>query len=76
MVTMALLFPLSGFAAQLLQVIQKGRIKAADSRIGTISESKWHAVILSVPCPHFISLFIYYFTSVWLCLSLFLFPGR
>jgi hypothetical protein len=40
MVTMALLFPLSGFAAQLLQVIQKGRIKAADSRIGTISESK------------------------------------
>ncbi|KAJ7347434.1 hypothetical protein DFH08DRAFT_960765 [Mycena albidolilacea] len=39
MVTMALLFPLSGFAAQLLQVIQKGRIKAADSRIGTISET-------------------------------------
>ncbi|KAJ7078086.1 hypothetical protein C8R44DRAFT_992812 [Mycena epipterygia] len=37
--TMIILFPISGYASQLLQVIQKGRIKAADSRIGTISET-------------------------------------
>ncbi|KAJ7691733.1 P-loop containing nucleoside triphosphate hydrolase protein [Mycena rosella] len=37
--TMILLFPLSGIASQILQVIQKGRIKAADARIGTISET-------------------------------------
>ncbi|KAJ7485533.1 P-loop containing nucleoside triphosphate hydrolase protein [Mycena latifolia] len=37
--TTIILFPLSGFASQLLQVIQKGRIKAADARIGTISET-------------------------------------
>ncbi|KAJ6465017.1 P-loop containing nucleoside triphosphate hydrolase protein [Mycena sanguinolenta] len=39
MFTMALLFPLSGFAARLLQHIQKGRIKAADARIGAITET-------------------------------------
>ncbi|KAJ7919473.1 P-loop containing nucleoside triphosphate hydrolase protein [Mycena leptocephala] len=39
MATMIILFPISGFAAQLLQVIQKGRIKAADKRIGTIQET-------------------------------------
>jgi ribose/xylose/arabinose/galactoside ABC-type transport system permease subunit len=39
MATMIILFPISGFAAQILQVIQKGRIKAADARIGTIQES-------------------------------------
>ncbi|KAJ7104533.1 hypothetical protein B0H15DRAFT_810457 [Mycena belliarum] len=37
--TMILLFPLSGVASQILQVIQKRRIKAADARIGTISET-------------------------------------
>ncbi|KAJ7675294.1 hypothetical protein B0H17DRAFT_1207802 [Mycena rosella] len=37
--TMLVLFPISGLTAQLLQVIQKGRIKAADARIGTISET-------------------------------------
>ncbi|KAJ6576978.1 P-loop containing nucleoside triphosphate hydrolase protein [Mycena vulgaris] len=37
--TMLILFPLSGFASRLLQDIQKGRIKAADARIGTISET-------------------------------------
>ncbi|KAJ7211367.1 hypothetical protein GGX14DRAFT_534690 [Mycena pura] len=39
MATMLILFPLSGFAARLLQTIQKARIKAADSRIKTISET-------------------------------------
>ncbi|KAJ7919496.1 hypothetical protein B0H13DRAFT_2430321 [Mycena leptocephala] len=39
MATMIILFPISGFAAQILQVIQKGRIKAADARIGTIQET-------------------------------------
>ncbi|KAJ7455115.1 hypothetical protein FB451DRAFT_1516746 [Mycena latifolia] len=37
--TMLILFPLSGFASRLLQAIQEGRIKAADARIGTISET-------------------------------------
>ncbi|KAJ6470738.1 hypothetical protein C8R47DRAFT_1298099 [Mycena vitilis] len=37
--TMIVLFPLSGLAAQILQDIQKGRIKAADKRIGTIQET-------------------------------------
>ncbi|KAJ6595665.1 P-loop containing nucleoside triphosphate hydrolase protein [Mycena vulgaris] len=37
--TMLILFPLSGLASQMLQVIQKGRIKAADARLGTISET-------------------------------------
>ncbi|KAJ7093000.1 hypothetical protein B0H15DRAFT_972793 [Mycena belliarum] len=37
--TMVLLFPISAVAARMLQDIQKGRIKAADARIGTISES-------------------------------------
>ncbi|KAJ6559886.1 P-loop containing nucleoside triphosphate hydrolase protein [Mycena capillaripes] len=37
--TMVILFPISGFAAQLLQVIQKGRIKAADARVGAIQET-------------------------------------
>jgi hypothetical protein len=48
MATMIILFPISGFAAQLLQVIQKGRIKAADKRIGTIQESEW-LFVLSLP---------------------------
>ncbi|KAF7353370.1 ATP-binding cassette transporter [Mycena sanguinolenta] len=39
MFTMAMLFPLSAFAARLLQHIQKGRIKAADARIGAITET-------------------------------------
>ncbi|KAJ7172815.1 hypothetical protein C8R43DRAFT_1208856 [Mycena crocata] len=37
--TMILLFPISGITSQILQGIQKGRIKAADARIGTISET-------------------------------------
>ncbi|KAJ7461841.1 hypothetical protein B0H11DRAFT_117745 [Mycena galericulata] len=37
--TMMILFPISGFASRLLQTIQKGRINAADKRIGTISET-------------------------------------
>ncbi|KAJ7123848.1 P-loop containing nucleoside triphosphate hydrolase protein [Mycena crocata] len=37
--TMILLFPISGIAAQFLQGIQQGRIKAADARINTISET-------------------------------------
>ncbi|KAF7372862.1 ATP-binding cassette transporter [Mycena sanguinolenta] len=39
MFTMAMLFPISAFAARLLQHIQKGRIKAADARIGAITET-------------------------------------
>ncbi|KAJ7742653.1 hypothetical protein DFH07DRAFT_835946 [Mycena maculata] len=39
MATMIILYPLAGFASSLLQAIQKGRIKAADARIGTISET-------------------------------------
>ncbi|KAJ7634724.1 P-loop containing nucleoside triphosphate hydrolase protein [Roridomyces roridus] len=39
MATMVILFPLSGIASQFLQDIQKGRIKAADARIGTITET-------------------------------------
>ncbi|KAJ7246793.1 hypothetical protein B0H12DRAFT_753891 [Mycena haematopus] len=37
--TMAVLFPISGIAARLLQRIQVGRIKAADARVGAISET-------------------------------------
>ncbi|KAK7062494.1 ATP-binding cassette transporter [Favolaschia claudopus] len=39
MFTMLMLFPVSGIAARILQGIQIGRIKAADARIGTISET-------------------------------------
>ncbi|KAJ7728825.1 hypothetical protein DFH07DRAFT_220536 [Mycena maculata] len=39
MTTMIILYPLVGYALSLLQAIQKGRIEAADARIGTISES-------------------------------------
>jgi hypothetical protein len=39
MATMLVLIPLSGFAGRLLQGIQIERIKAADARIGTITES-------------------------------------
>ena len=38
---MLALFPLSVSASRYLQVIQKARIKAADARIGTISESAY-----------------------------------
>ncbi|KAJ6612652.1 P-loop containing nucleoside triphosphate hydrolase protein [Mycena sp. CBHHK59/15] len=39
MATMLVLFPLSGLASKFLQKIQKNRIRAADARIGTISET-------------------------------------
>ncbi|KAJ7759560.1 P-loop containing nucleoside triphosphate hydrolase protein, partial [Mycena metata] len=39
LLTMMVLFPISGMAARILQTIQKGRITAADSRIRTISET-------------------------------------
>ncbi|KAJ7067894.1 hypothetical protein C8F01DRAFT_1116132 [Mycena amicta] len=39
MITMIILFPISGVAAKILQKIQRNRIKAADARIKTISET-------------------------------------
>ncbi|KAF7325835.1 ATP-binding cassette transporter [Mycena kentingensis (nom. inval.)] len=39
MITMIILFPLSGLAAKILQKIQINRIKAADARVKTITET-------------------------------------